>query len=121
MVGICRIKDNHDLRLLFISKEKDEKQLELERKEQGFSLYLNGANVGLQVSGQRRSRQSKTAGEGPNREVFNKGEEISSLARGGTRAKTAPTKPTRKGWHHAPVDAIRIKTQQGEVLKCAVM
>ena len=49
-------------RILKKLKEKDEKQLDLEKKEQGFSLYLNGANVGLQLSGNYRSRKSKTAG-----------------------------------------------------------
>lgn len=49
-------------RLLKTLKEKDEKQLDLERKEQGFSLYLNGANVGLHLSGHHKSRKTKTAG-----------------------------------------------------------
>ena len=49
-------------RLLKKLKEKDEKQLDLERREQGFSIYLNGANVDLQVSGHHKSRKTKTAG-----------------------------------------------------------
>ena len=49
-------------RLLKKLKEKDEKQLDLEKREQGFSLYLNGANVGLHLSGNFRPRKSKTAG-----------------------------------------------------------
>ena len=46
-------------------KSKDKKQQELERKEQGFSLYLNGANVDLKLggsSGRKTSRKAKTAG-----------------------------------------------------------
>ena len=103
-------------RLLAKLKEKDEKQLELERKEQGFCLYLNGGNVGLQMSGQRKSRLSKTAGEGLKREVFKT--DVSGLR--GLRAKTAPTKPVRKGWHNTPADTIQIKTQHGEKLKVGV-
>jgi len=48
-------------RVLKKLKEKDEKQLDLEKREQGFSLYLNGANVGLHLSGNYRSRKTKTA------------------------------------------------------------
>lgn len=96
-------------RLLSKLKEKDEKQLELERKEQGFSLYLNGANVGLQLSGQK-SRQTKTAGEYSKREIYK-----SDIARSSnSRAKTAPTKITRKGWDQQPMAAIKIKTETGD-------
>ena len=56
------ISFNISLRLLKKLKEKDEKQLDLERREQGFSIYLNGANVDLQLSGHHRSRKTKTAG-----------------------------------------------------------
>jgi hypothetical protein len=51
-------------------KEKDVKQIELEKKEQGFSIYLNGANVDLgriphppTSKDRSQSRQTKTAGE----------------------------------------------------------
>ena len=58
-------------------KEKDEKQLDLERREQGFSIYLNGANVDLQLSGHHRSRKTKTAGG----EYYPAGEECSKSIR----------------------------------------
>ena len=32
-------------------KAKDDKQIELEQKEQGFSLYVNGANTRLGIGG----------------------------------------------------------------------
>ena len=53
------------LRLLKKLKKKDEQQIELEKKEQGFSIYVNGANVelGRAYSGAKsRSRHTKTAG-----------------------------------------------------------
>ncbi len=46
-------------------KEKDKKQQDLERREQGFSLYLNGANVDLKLGKagpQKSARKAKTAG-----------------------------------------------------------
>ena len=50
---------------------KDEKQIEIERKEQGFALYVNGANAKippkqdrLSTHGARSSRKTKTAGSG---------------------------------------------------------
>ncbi len=51
-------------RLLKKLKEKDKKQQDLERREQGFSLYLNGANVDLKLgkASQKSSRKAKTAG-----------------------------------------------------------
>ena len=98
-------------RLLAKLKVKDEKQLELERKEQGFSLYLNGANVGLHLSGQK-SKQPKTADDSFQREIYKA--EISSMA---SRAKTAPSKTTRKGWGQRPAEAINIKTEKGDTVK----
>ena len=40
-------------------KEKDEHQVELEKREQGFSLYINGAN--RESRNQPTSRTTKTA------------------------------------------------------------
>ena len=46
------------------AKAKDPQQLELERKEQGFSLYVNGAHSehGKKRSPPSASRSTKTAG-----------------------------------------------------------
>lgn len=53
-------------------KQKDEKTIELERKEQGFSLYVNGANDKLRKGSRNhpshpqtsrpKSRKTRTAG-----------------------------------------------------------
>ena len=50
-------------RLLKKLKAKDKKQKDLEKREQGFSLYLNGANVDLNLrkTGHKSSRKAKTA------------------------------------------------------------
>lgn len=61
---------NHDhvliilpCRLLKKLKKKNEQQIELEKKEQGFSIYVNGANVELgRAYSRAKSRHSKTAG-----------------------------------------------------------
>ena len=74
---LSHISFNISLRLLKKLKEKDEKQLDLERREQGFSIYLNGANVDLQLSGHHRSRKTKTAGG----EYYPAGEECSKSIR----------------------------------------
>lgn len=55
------------LRLLKELKKKDDQQIELEKKEQGFSIYVNGANVELghatfRTKSRSTSRHSKTAG-----------------------------------------------------------
>ena len=54
-------------RLLKKLKEKNEQEIELEKKEQGFSIYVNGANVELGQAYSRAksgssSRHAKTAG-----------------------------------------------------------
>ena len=56
-------------RLLKKLKKKDEQQIELEKKEQGFSIYVNGANVELgkayaRAKSRSSSRHTKTAGGG---------------------------------------------------------
>ena len=54
-------------RVLKKLKAKDDKQIELERREQGFSLYMNGANVGRGFGeapkfSPRKPTKPKTAG-----------------------------------------------------------
>ena len=54
-------------RLLKKLKKKNEQQIELEKKEQGFSIYVNGANVELgraysRAKSRSSSRHTKTAG-----------------------------------------------------------
>ena len=54
---------SHVIRLLKKLKAKDKKQKELEKREQGFSLYLNGANVDLNLrkAENKSSRKARTA------------------------------------------------------------
>lgn len=102
-------------KLLKTLKEKDEKQLDLERKEQGFSLYLNGANVGLHLSGHHKSRKTKTAGESHTRRTHKHEDDLID-----TRAVTAPSKQTRKGWGSNPPEIIKIKTGSGDKINMQV-
>ena len=49
-------------RLLKRLRKKDKKQVQLERKEKGFSIYVNGANTDSQVPSQAKGRpRVKTA------------------------------------------------------------
>jgi len=48
-------------------RRKDNQQIELEKREQGFALYVNGANLSKRqgsgkISSVRQNRPSKTAG-----------------------------------------------------------
>ncbi|XP_041473507.1 katanin-interacting protein-like isoform X2 [Lytechinus variegatus] len=103
-------------RLLKQLKAKDEKQIALERKEQGFSLYVNGAHTNL--AGAKHSprkpttKKPKTAGDYPRRALIGQIDVHDDLDL--DRAKTAPEKVQRKNWTKASVD---IKTDQGERLK----
>ena len=50
-------------RLLKKLKKKNDQQIEMEKKEQGFSIYVNGANVELgRAYSRAKSRHTKTAG-----------------------------------------------------------
>jgi len=93
-------------------RAKDEKQLELEKKEQGFSLYLNGANVDLHINRRNTpdtSRKTRTAAEQRAIELNISEDENES------RSRTAPSKPTRKGWAQSTPREIKIKTTQGVI------
>eukprot|EP00118_Oscarella_pearsei_P020109 m.216669 g.216669 ORF g.216669 m.216669 type:complete len:1550 (+) comp39873_c0_seq26:136-4785(+) len=97
-------------RLLRKLREKDEKQIEIERKEQGFSVYVNGANSkavrgvtrGTTRKESDEKRPSKTAG-GSRFQFL-----ATSIESGPLRAKTAPVK--RRGWN---THSLEIKTQEG--------
>ena len=123
-----------DCRLLKKLREKDSHQIELEKREQGFALYLNGANLSrskhnLQAQApptrkskrSDRKRPSKTAGEGC---VLTSGlcidvcvpAESSHIAISDereeeSRARTAPSK--RKSW---ALDSIELRTEDGDPL-----
>merc|ERR1712226_904407 len=109
-------------------KQKSTKQKELEQKEQGFSLYLNGANEGLALqkkhkhsskSSRSKPRKTKTA-EAPkterekaltHREPQYLDEEYSIENH---RSKTAPEKVNRKNWSNS---SLQIKTSRGEKVR----
>ncbi|XP_058891524.1 katanin-interacting protein-like isoform X2 [Acipenser ruthenus] len=99
-------------------KTKDPKQIELECLEQGFSLYVNGANADLKSKPRRLSpqpstatalRATQTAGVS-GRCVFSL-EELQDLDDAlKRRTRTAPGKVQRKGWSQ---NSVHIKTEKG--------
>ncbi|XP_055507196.1 katanin-interacting protein [Leucoraja erinacea] len=100
-------------RLLKRLKAKDSKQIQLECLEQGFSIYINGANSELkrQPRLEATSRAVWTA-DSASRSPFNTEElqELESLKR---RTQTAPDKVQRKGWVQS---SVHIKTEKGPQL-----
>ncbi|PNJ33197.1 KIAA0556 isoform 5, partial [Pongo abelii] len=89
-------------RILKHLKSKDPVQLRLEHLEQGFSVYINGANSELKSSPRKaiHSDFSRSAShtEGTHdygrRTLFREAEE--ALRRS---SRTAPSKVQRRGWH----------------------
>ncbi|KAK1162836.1 hypothetical protein AOXY_G17805 [Acipenser oxyrinchus oxyrinchus] len=108
----------HKNRILKKMKTKDPKQIELECLEQGFSLYVNGANADLKSKPRRLSpqpstttglRATQTAGVS-GRCVFSL-EELQDLDDAlKRRTQTAPGKVQRKGWAQ---NSVHIKTEKG--------
>lgn len=112
-------------RLLKKLKEKNEQEIELEKKEQGFSIYVNGANVELgqaysRAKSRSSSRHAKTAGDAHRERKKILQHELDTLEREAeardVRVKTAPdpTPSTRKGWKY---DSIQIKTVGGKSVR----
>lgn len=110
-------------RLLKELKKKDDQQIELEKKEQGFSIYVNGANVEFgnvhfRTKSRSTSRHSKTAGDAYHQRKKLLQHELQNLEAEARdiRVKTAPdqTPVTRKGWNY---DSIQIRTDEGRKLK----
>lgn len=100
-------------RLLKKLKTKDEQQVELEKREQGFSLYINGAN--RDITNLPTSRRTKTADEHSSTRHLLHSELDDETEE--TRAKTAPTKLTRKEWKPA---CVKIKTEEGKKIDVKV-
>ncbi|XP_070580044.1 protein KATNIP homolog isoform X2 [Ptychodera flava] len=116
-------------RLIKKLQQKDEKQIEIEKREQGFALYLNGANTGSRAQPQTSrnypsktpragvktpysSRKPKTAGDLPRvakPQHFNY-MDYDNDPPDSSRARTAPSKVQRKNWQKG---SIEIKTNQG--------
>ncbi|KAB0383108.1 hypothetical protein FD755_005025, partial [Muntiacus reevesi] len=94
-------------------KTKDPVQLRLEHLEQGFSVYVNGANSELKASPRKAVHadfsRSASHTEGTHdcgqRTLFREAEE--ALRRS---ARTAPSKVQRRGWHQK---SVQIRTEAG--------
>ncbi|KFV91649.1 Uncharacterized protein KIAA0556, partial [Fulmarus glacialis] len=94
-------------RLLGRLKRKDPIQLKLEQLEQGFSLYLNGANSELR----NYRRKINSHGYLKNETKTTRTKEESELREHSTQ--TAPSKIQRRGWFQKTVE---IKTERGAKL-----
>ncbi|XP_070269528.1 katanin-interacting protein isoform X4 [Myotis yumanensis] len=103
-------------RILKHLKAKDPVQLRLEHLEQGFSVYVNGANSELKSSPRRavHSHVSRSASQAEGaqdygrRTLFREAEE--ALRR---NSRTAPSKAQRRGWHQK---SVQIRTEAGSRL-----
>ncbi|XP_059548446.1 katanin-interacting protein isoform X3 [Myotis daubentonii] len=103
-------------RILKHLKAKDPVQLRLEHLEQGFSVYVNGANSELKASPRRavHSHVSRSASQAEGaqdygrRTLFREAEE--ALRR---NSRTAPSKAQRRGWHQK---SVQIRTEAGSRL-----
>ncbi|XP_072415509.1 katanin-interacting protein isoform X2 [Chiloscyllium punctatum] len=114
--------EKHDQYLIFLQcrnrvlkrlKAKDPKKIQLERLEQGFSIYVNGANSELkrQPRFEATSRSVRTADSAARTALHaEKLQELDEIKR---RTQTAPGKVHRKGWVQS---SVNIKTEKGTQL-----
>ncbi|XP_061197501.1 katanin-interacting protein-like [Saccostrea echinata] len=120
-------------RLLKKMRKKSKKQIDNERKEQGFSIYVSGANAGKQkqrVSSHQEERTDspepiterqrlKTAGDVSQKRVISHRDleviaaEEKRKIEEKKRVKTAPARERRRNWL---AGSVNIKTERGE--KC---
>ncbi|XP_066292007.1 katanin-interacting protein-like isoform X3 [Branchiostoma lanceolatum] len=110
-------------RLVKQLKQKDDKQIELERREKGFALYVNGANQkgrkGKTPSPPKQpksARRSKTAGEYPRTLDHQQLQELQDQEEQRLRAKTAPGKVQRRNWLQG---SVHIRTNIGDRMRVA--
>ncbi|XP_046378417.2 katanin-interacting protein-like isoform X2 [Haliotis rufescens] len=114
-------------RLIKKLREKNSRQIQIERKEQGFALYVNGANAErdlpiAQPTGKSvgKVKLPKTAGEMRRniylnaKDLVELGAEERRIQEEKQRARTAPSKTRRKGWNVGSVD---ITTASGDKRK----
>ncbi|XP_013381133.1 protein KIAA0556 isoform X4 [Lingula anatina] len=118
-------------RLVKKLKKKNNKEIELERKEQGFSLYVNGANTGARsrMGGKaitpsprtiKPTPKPKTAGDIAKKRNLDMHDlaELERLEQEQSekekRAQTAPSKVHRKNWL---AGSVQIKTSGGDKMK----
>nr|XP_057917653.1 katanin-interacting protein isoform X2 [Doryrhamphus excisus] len=109
----------HKNRILSRLKAKGPREIELERLEQGFSLYFNGANADSCTRPRKSSKHNKpvwrTARTADVSQSAYQLSEDSHLEDGHKqRSHTAPGKVQRKEWVQ---DSIRIRTEDGQSLK----
>ncbi|XP_041671990.1 katanin-interacting protein isoform X2 [Cheilinus undulatus] len=114
----------HKNRILKRLKVKDPREIELEQLEQGFSIYLNGANADASrkqpkssnhqsVSSSHARRPAHTADAC--RSIHQLTEDRRNLEQTHRkRSHTAPGKVQRKEWVQ---DSVRIRTEEGPSLK----
>ncbi|KAM9372446.1 katanin-interacting protein [Phaethornis superciliosus] len=99
-------------RLLRCLKRKDPTQIKLEQLEQGFSLYLNGANSEL------RNCQRKTSSRGclknETKTTRTKAAQLEESVLQECSTQSAPSKVQRRGWLQKTVE---IKTERGAKLR----
>ncbi|XP_072336861.1 katanin-interacting protein isoform X3 [Scyliorhinus torazame] len=100
-------------RILKRLKAKDPKKIQLERLEQGFSIYVNGANSELkrQPKIEAASRSVHTADSAARPTLYL--EELQEFDVTKRRTQTAPSKVHRKGWVQS---SVHIKTEKGAQL-----
>ncbi|XP_042197206.1 katanin-interacting protein isoform X2 [Callorhinchus milii] len=118
--NLTGVDEKHDEYLLLLQqrnrvlkrlKVKDPKTIQLERLEQGFSIYLNGANAELkrQPIFVETSRSTRTA-ESAARPSFSEDDLTDFEEVEKRRTHTAPGNVQRKGWIQG---SVHIKTQKG--------
>ncbi|XP_053527604.1 katanin-interacting protein isoform X2 [Artibeus jamaicensis] len=103
-------------RILKHLQTKDPVQLRLEHLEQGFSVYVNGANSEVKTLPRkavhsdfsRSASQPEGTQDGGRRTLFRDAEE--ALRR---NSRTAPSKVQRRGWHQK---SVQIRTEAGSRL-----
>ncbi|NXU57334.1 K0556 protein, partial [Turnix velox] len=98
-------------RLLRHLKRKDPVQIKLEQLEQGFSLYVNGANS--EMRNNCRKINSRGCFKKESRTMRANGESHSNGELQGRSTQTSPSKIQRRGWLQKTVE---IKTEKGAKL-----
>ncbi|XP_055006031.1 katanin-interacting protein isoform X1 [Boleophthalmus pectinirostris] len=115
----------HKNRILKRLKEKDPKEIELERLEQGFSIYLNGANAEVNRKEAPKNFLHKATTSPPSwrpartadacRSAHQLTEDSHNLEyTQKQRSHTAPGKVQRKQWMQ---DSVKIRSETGQSLK----
>ncbi|XP_034413833.1 protein KIAA0556 isoform X2 [Cyclopterus lumpus] len=106
----------HKNRILKRLKVKDTREIELEQLEQGFSIYLNGANA---EDNRKQPKSSSSPAWRPARtaDVCRSARQLTEDSRNleqTHRSHTAPEKVQRKEWVQA---SVRIRTKEGPSLQ----